>query len=152
MNLTTSNITKTSFNANWNLSTRVPKSLPGSSLCLQGDFQASLLYKNITITTSPPKSYGNLQPNWPQLLKVSGVISNDYINGAIGKSILDDIKETSEVKFELLLFLPDCRQNTTGTMTYFCDEVKLPFNSNFQKITTTVVGNPICRYKGHYNN
>lgn len=56
MNFTVFNITETRFNnTEWNLSIRIPEDLPGTYICLQGDFQASLLYKNITIATSSVK-------------------------------------------------------------------------------------------------
>lgn len=55
MNFTVFNTTETRFSAKWNLSIRVPKNLPGYYICLQGDFQASLLYNFFTIATSPAK-------------------------------------------------------------------------------------------------
>lgn len=91
-------------------------------------------------------SYNNLQPHWAQLFKVSGVVSEEDINGVIGKNIINDIKEKSEVGFGSRLFLPDCRKNTTGTIKYVCDEIKLRVHSSFHKITTTIVGNPTCLY------
>lgn len=94
-------------------------------------------------------SYNNLQPHWAQLLKVSGVVSEEDINGAIGKNIMNDIKEKREVRFGSQLFLSDCRKNTTGTIKYVCDEAKLRFHSSFRKITTTIVGNPACLYVDH---
>ncbi|KAG7629221.1 hypothetical protein ISN45_At03g053750 [Arabidopsis thaliana x Arabidopsis arenosa] len=149
MNFTVFDI-NTHLSAKWNLSIRVPENLPGSYICLQGDFQASLLYKNITIATSPPRSYNNLLFHWPQLLKVSGDVSEEDINGAIGKNIVNDIKERSEVRLGLRLFLPDCRENKAGTMKFACDEVKMKFESSYeQKITSTVVGYPNCLYDDH---
>ncbi|XP_010512405.1 PREDICTED: uncharacterized protein LOC104788349 [Camelina sativa] len=145
MNIAVLNSTKTRFSAKWNLSIRVPNTLPGPFICLQGDFQASLLYKNITIATSPAKSYNNLQPYWAQLLKVSGVVSEEDTNGAIAKNIMGDIKETNEVWFGSRLFFPDCREMTTGMMSYTCDEAKFHIDSNSQ-ITATAFGNPICHY------
>lgn len=83
------------------------------------------------------------------MLRVSGVINEEDIIGAIEKSIMNDIKERSEVRFGSRLLLSDCRKNTTGTMSYTCDEAKFQFNSNSQKITTTSVGNPTCHYDDH---
>ena len=95
-------------------------------------------------------SYNNLLFHWPQLLKVSGDVSEEDINGAIGKNIVNDIKERSEVRLGLRLFLPDCRENKAGTMKFACDEVKMKFESSYeQKITSTVVGYPNCLYDDH---
>ncbi|XP_010413526.1 PREDICTED: uncharacterized protein LOC104699829 [Camelina sativa] len=143
--------TNTRLSANWDLSIRVPEKLHGSFICLPGYFQASLLYKNITIATSPIRSYNNLQGHCPQLLKVSGVVSEEDINGAIGKSIMNDIKERVEVRLGLRLFLPDSGENMTGsgTMEFACDEVKMQSDLSTRNITSTVVGSPTCLLVGH---
>lgn len=52
MHFTVSNITQTRLSANWDLLIRIPSNLPDNYICLQGDLQASLFYKNITLVTS----------------------------------------------------------------------------------------------------
>jgi len=55
MDFTVQNITMTRLNAKWDLSIRIPDDLPGKYICLQGDLEASLLYKNVTLATSSPQ-------------------------------------------------------------------------------------------------
>ncbi|EFH63538.1 hypothetical protein ARALYDRAFT_894807 [Arabidopsis lyrata subsp. lyrata] len=52
MDFTVHNITQTRLSANWDLLIRVPSDLPNAYICLQGDIQASLFYKNFTLVTS----------------------------------------------------------------------------------------------------
>lgn len=58
MELTSLNITETRLSAEWGLSIRIPYSSPGYYVCLQGNLQASFLYKNVTLATS--SKLGNL--------------------------------------------------------------------------------------------
>ncbi|KAF2532272.1 hypothetical protein F2Q70_00033613 [Brassica cretica] len=44
-----------------------------SSSCLQGNLQASFLYKDVTLVTSSIQSYDKLEPHMPQILNVSAV-------------------------------------------------------------------------------
>lgn len=93
--------------------------------------------------------YNNLRPHWAQLLKVSGVVSEEDTNGAIGKNIENDIKGRSEVRFGgSRLFFSDCREMKTGTMSYTSDEAKFHIESNSQ-ITATASGNPPGHYDDH---
>lgn len=55
IDFTVHNITQTRLSAKWDMSIRIPYDLPGQYICLQGDLQASLLYKNVTLATSSPQ-------------------------------------------------------------------------------------------------
>ncbi|EFH63532.1 hypothetical protein ARALYDRAFT_894799 [Arabidopsis lyrata subsp. lyrata] len=145
MDFTVHNITQTRLSANWDLSIRIPDDLPGQYICLQGDLQASFLYKNVTLATSSPQKYYNLRYRNPQLLTVSALLSDEDISSSIGKEIIEDIKKKKEVQFVSRFSLTDCRKNTTGVMSYVCDEVTLRFEPGSEMKATTVFGNyPNC--------
>ncbi|KAL0898720.1 hypothetical protein Bca101_082681 [Brassica carinata] len=127
MDFTIHNITQTHLSATWDLLTRIPDKLPGNYICLQGDLQASLFYKNSTIAISSRHMYENLKLNSPQQLRVSASIYEEDIGGLVGKNIIKDIKEKKEVKFGSQIFLTDCREKSTGVMRYACDETTLRF-------------------------
>ncbi|XP_010446546.1 PREDICTED: uncharacterized protein LOC104729307 [Camelina sativa] len=140
-------ITENSTSAKWDLLIRTPPSLPGDYICLEGDLQVFLIYKHVIVATSPPQRYQNLQPHWPHLLRVSVVASENDINGVAGKNVFDDIvKERSEVRFASRFVFPDCREDTTGTMSFVCDEVVLRFDSSSWTMATTKSKNPTCVY------
>lgn len=52
MDFTVQSMTQTRLSANWDSLIRIPKTLPGNFICLQGDLRVSLLYKNVTLVTS----------------------------------------------------------------------------------------------------
>ncbi|KAF2609384.1 hypothetical protein F2Q68_00046186 [Brassica cretica] len=56
MDFTVLNITDTRLSAKWDVSIRIPYDLPGRYICLQGDFQASFMYKDVTLATSSPQN------------------------------------------------------------------------------------------------
>lgn len=48
------------------------------------------------------------------------------MSGALGKDIMEAVKERDEVRFGSQLSLTDCREETMkGTISYECDEAKL---------------------------
>ncbi|EFH63529.1 hypothetical protein ARALYDRAFT_894796 [Arabidopsis lyrata subsp. lyrata] len=144
MDFTVHNITQTRLSAKWDLSIRIPNNLPGQYICLQGELQASFLYKNATLATSSPQKYYNLKRNNPQLLKVSAVVSEEDVGGLIGKDIMEDIKEKKEVQFGSRFSLTDCREKTTGIMSYACDEVTLRFEPGLEMKATVFGDHPKC--------
>ncbi|CAH8392164.1 unnamed protein product [Eruca vesicaria subsp. sativa] len=144
MDFTIQNITQTHLSATWDLLTRIPRMLPDNYICLQGDLQASLFYKNITIAISSRQRYDNLQPYSPQQLRVSASISEEDIGGLIGKNIIKDIKDKKEVKFGSQLFLTDCREKSKGVMRYVCDETTLRFEPGSETKATSFGDNPTC--------
>ncbi|CAA7014383.1 unnamed protein product [Microthlaspi erraticum] len=129
------------FTVNWNFSIKIPEDIPQ---CLQGDIQASLLYKNVTLATSSKQSYNNLELNSPQQVRVSTSISEEDIGGVIGNNIFKDIHENREVKFGSQLFLTDCRENSTGVLSYVCDETTLRFEQASDMKVTAFRNNPTC--------
>ncbi|KAJ0242750.1 F202 protein [Hirschfeldia incana] len=146
MDFTIHNITQTHLSATWDLLTRIPSRLPDNYICLQGDLQASLFYKNITIAISSRHRYENLKRNSPQQLRVSASIYEEDISGLVGKNIITDIKEKMEVKFGSQLFLTDCREKSTGVMRYACDETTLRFEPGSETKATSFgnKNNPTC--------
>ncbi|XP_010474247.1 PREDICTED: uncharacterized protein LOC104753739 [Camelina sativa] len=147
MEFTVHNITQNHLSANWDLSIRISDDLPGNYICLQGDLQASFLYKNVTLATSSPEKYYNLNYQDPQLLKVSAALVFDKdISSSIGKDIIREIQKKKEVQFASRFTLTDCRENTTGVMSYECDEITLRFEPGSEEMkATTVFGNhPNC--------
>ncbi|XP_022560172.1 uncharacterized protein LOC106350037 [Brassica napus] len=123
---------------------RIPSYLPGFYICLQGDLQASFLYKNVTLATSSPQKYDNLKYREAQVLKVSAGVSGEGIYGLIGKDITEDMKEKKEVRFGTRFYITDCRENTTGTMRYACDEVTLRFEPGSEMKAALFGMNPSC--------
>ena len=55
LDFTVLNITDTRLSAKWDVSIRIPSYLPGRYICLQGDLQASFMYKDVTLATSSPQ-------------------------------------------------------------------------------------------------
>ncbi|CAA7031847.1 unnamed protein product, partial [Microthlaspi erraticum] len=96
MDFTAFNITETRLSAEWDLSIRIPYNIPGFYICLQGELQASFLYKNVTLAASSPQKYNNLKYYEPQVLKVSAHGSEENIDGWIGKDMMKDMKEKKE--------------------------------------------------------
>ncbi|CAH8257678.1 unnamed protein product [Arabidopsis lyrata] len=144
MDFTVLNITQTRLSANWDLLIRVPSDLPNVFICLQGDIQASVFYKNINLVTSSGQRYNDLKSCSPQQLRVSASISEEDIGGLIGKNIIKDINEKREVKFGSQLFLTDCRKGTTGVLSYVCDETTLRFEPGSETKATKFGNNPTC--------
>ncbi|EFH63528.1 hypothetical protein ARALYDRAFT_476129 [Arabidopsis lyrata subsp. lyrata] len=144
MDFTVQNITMTRLSAKWDLSIRIPDGLPGQYICLQGDLQASLLYKNVTLATSSQQKYYNLKYDNPQLLKVSAIVSDEDIGGLIGKDIINDVKERKEVQFGSRFSLTDCRKKTTGVMSYECNEATLRFEPGSEMKATMFGNHPNC--------
>ncbi|KAL1213693.1 hypothetical protein V5N11_012647 [Cardamine amara subsp. amara] len=139
------NITQNGLSAKWDMSIRISYNLPGHFICLQGDLQASLLYKNVTLATSSSQKYYDLRYNIPQILKVSAVVSEeDIIGGLIGKYFIKDVKERKEIQFGTQFFLTDCRQDTTGVMSYACDEATLRFEPGSDMKATVFGNHPTC--------
>ncbi|KAL0891730.1 hypothetical protein Bca101_015713 [Brassica carinata] len=119
-------------------------------LPLVGSLQSSFLYKNVTLATSSIHSYNELELGAPQLLTVSAVASGEDLSGAIGKEIMDTIKERNEVQFGSRLSLTDCREETEkGTVSYECDEAKLRSDhQGSDQIKATAFGDhPTCFIK-----
>ncbi|CAN7027554.1 hypothetical protein BRARA_F03883 [Brassica rapa] len=136
--------------ARWDLLIRVPGELVGNNICLQGNLQASFLYKNVTLVTSSLHSYNELELGAPQLLTVSAVATGEDLSGAIGKEIMEAIKERNEIQFGSRLSLTDCREETKkGTVGYECDEAKLRFDHlGSDQIKATAFGeHPTCIIK-----
>ncbi|KAJ4898729.1 hypothetical protein Rs2_12680 [Raphanus sativus] len=136
--------------ARWDLLIRVPGELVGNDICLQGSLQASFLYKNVSLVTSSIQSYNELELGTPQLLSVSAVATGEDLSGAIGKEIMESIKERNEVQFGSRLSLTDCREETKkGTVSYECDEAKLRFDHlGSDQIKATALGDhPTCIIK-----
>ncbi|KAF8102252.1 hypothetical protein N665_0199s0027 [Sinapis alba] len=133
------------FTVNWDLLIRLPDYLLGDKKCLQGGIQASLLYKDLTLATSSMQSYESLNEKSPKLLRVSATVSEKDIHGLVGQNIIKDIKEKSEVKFGLRVFLAHCRENSTRVLSYNCDETTLRFDpgSNMKSIASR--NKPTCR-------
>ncbi|XP_010513701.1 PREDICTED: uncharacterized protein LOC104789752 [Camelina sativa] len=144
MDFTVHNITQTRLSANWDLLIRVPRTLPDHFICLQGDIQASLFYKDITLATSSRQRYNDLKSNSPQQLRVSAAISEEDIGGLIGKNIIKDINDKREVKFGSQLFLTDCREKTKGVLRYVCRETTLRFEPGSETKATAFGDNPTC--------
>ncbi|KAF3524703.1 hypothetical protein F2Q69_00051303 [Brassica cretica] len=96
LDFTVLNITGTRLSAKWNMSIRIPYDLPSVYICLQGDLQASFLYKNVTLATSSPQ-------NEPQVLRISAGVSEEDIDDLIVKDITEDMKEKKEVRFFVAL-------------------------------------------------
>ncbi|CAN7087463.1 unnamed protein product [Brassica oleracea var. botrytis] len=140
------NITDTRLSAKWDVSIRIPCDLPGRYICLQGDFQASFMYKDVTLATSSPQKYKDLQHGEPQVLKVSAGVSGEDIGGLIVKDITEDMKEKKEVRFGTRFYLTDCREKTTGTMRYACDDVTLRFEPGSEMKAALFGKNPRCVY------
>ncbi|KAJ0241244.1 hypothetical protein HA466_0216780 [Hirschfeldia incana] len=145
MDFTVLNITDTRLSAKWDMSIRIPYDLPSDYICLQGDLQACFLYKNVTLATSSPQKYSNLKFREAQVLKVSAGVSGEYIDDLIGKDITEDMKE-KEVRFGTRFYLTDCREKTTGTMRYACDEVTLRFEQGSGMKAALFGKNPSCVY------
>ncbi|KAG2321568.1 hypothetical protein Bca52824_014781 [Brassica carinata] len=146
LDFTVLNITDSLLSAKWDLSIRIPCDLPSIYICLQGDLQASFLYKNVTLAISSPQKYNNLKHNEPQVLKVSAGVSGEDIDGSIGKDITEDMKAKKEVRFGTRFYLTDCREKTTGTMRYTCDEVTLRFEPGSGMKAALFGKNPSCVY------
>ncbi|CAH8268594.1 unnamed protein product [Arabidopsis lyrata] len=144
MDFTVLNITQTRLSAKWDLSIRIPEDLPGNYICLQGDFQASFLYKNVTLATSSPQNYNNLKYRLPQLLKVSAVVSDEDI-GSIGTCSMEDVKERKQVTFGSQFSLTDCRKKTSGVMSYACHEVTLRFEPGSDMKASVFGKHPRCK-------
>ncbi|CAN6934606.1 unnamed protein product [Brassica oleracea] len=144
LDFTVLNITDTLLSAKWDVWIRIPSYLPGFYICLQGDLQASFLYKNVTLATSSPQKYDNLKYREAQVLKVSAGVSGEGIYGLIGKDITEDMKEKKEVRFGTRFYITDCRENTTGTMRYACDEVTLRFEPGSEMKAALFGMNPSC--------
>ncbi|CAA7014399.1 unnamed protein product [Microthlaspi erraticum] len=125
MDFTAFNITEARLSAEWDLSIRIPYNIPGYYICLQGNLQASFLYKNVTLATSSQQKYNNLKYHEPQVLSVSAIVYGKNISDWIGKDMMKDMKEKKEVRFGTRVSLTDCRAESTGTMSYVCDEVTL---------------------------
>ncbi|XP_010419116.1 PREDICTED: uncharacterized protein LOC104704782 [Camelina sativa] len=143
MDFTVLNLTETSLSVKWDLVIRIPPDLPGYYTCLKGSFQTFILYQGVTIANSS-LSY-NLIPNWPQLLNTSSIASEGDMDSVVVKGIMEDIKETRDMRFGTRLLLPDCRSGRT--MNYTCDETALRFESGSQKKAATFENNsPICHY------
>ncbi|CAH2066704.1 unnamed protein product [Thlaspi arvense] len=144
MDFRVQNLRQTRLSANWDILVRIPERLPDKFICLQGDLQASLFYKGVTLVTSSRQRYNNLKAHSPQQLRVSASISEEDIGGLIGKNINKDIKEKREVKFGLQLFLTDCRENSTGVLRYVCDETTLRFEPGSGMKATAFGNNTTC--------
>ena len=71
-------------------------------------------------------------------------VSAEDIEGLIGKDITEDIKEKKEVRFGTRFYITDCRENTTGTMRYACDEVTLRFEPDSGMKAAFFGNNPSC--------
>ena len=71
-------------------------------------------------------------------------VSAEDIEGLIGKDITEDIKEKKEVRFGTRFYLTDCREKTTGTMRYACDEVTLRFEPGSEMKAAFFGKNPSC--------
>ncbi|XP_019101918.1 PREDICTED: LOW QUALITY PROTEIN: uncharacterized protein LOC104699123 [Camelina sativa] len=144
MEFTVLSITQTRLSAKWDLSIRIPDDLPGEYIYPQGDFQASFLYKNVTLVTSSPQKYYDLKYGLPVLLKVSAVVSGEDMGGSIGKYIMEDVKEKKQVQFGLLFFLTDCRKKTSGVMSYKCHEATLMFEPGSDMKASVFGKHPSC--------
>ncbi|XP_048615897.1 uncharacterized protein LOC125588542 [Brassica napus] len=147
MDFTVLNITDTRLSAKWDVSIRIPYDLPGRYICLQGDFQASFMYKDVTLATSSPQNvirYKDLKYREAQVLKVSAGVSGEDIYGLIGKDITEDMKGKKEVRFGTRFYLTDCREKTTGTMRYACDDVTLRFEPGSEMKAALFGMNPRC--------
>ncbi|CAN7053802.1 unnamed protein product [Brassica rapa subsp. trilocularis] len=102
------------------------------------------MYKDVTLATSSPQKYNNLKYREAQVLKVSAGVSGEGIYGLIGKDITEDMKEKKEVRFGTRFYITDCRENTTGTMRYACDEVTLRFEPDSGMKAAFFGNNPSC--------
>ncbi|CAF2193523.1 hypothetical protein HID58_027506 [Brassica napus] len=100
--------------------------------------------KNVTLAISSPQKYSDLKYNQPQVLRVLVGVSAEDIEGLIGKDITEDIKEKKEVRFGTRFYLTDCREKTTGTMRYACDEVTLRFEPGSEMKAALFGKNPSC--------
>ncbi|XP_010474244.1 PREDICTED: uncharacterized protein LOC104753737 [Camelina sativa] len=142
IDFTVHNITENRLSTNWDLSIRIHGDLPGYYICLQGDVQASFLYKNVTLAISSPQKYKDLKYYNPQILKLSENITEEDIGGLIGKDIIKDVKKRKEVQFSLT----DCRKKSTGVMSYACNEATLRFEPECEsEMKATVFGkHPTC--------
>ncbi|KAH0919848.1 hypothetical protein HID58_027508 [Brassica napus] len=80
--------------------------------------------------------YNNLKYRDAQVLKVSAGVS--------GEDITEDMKEKKEVRFGTRFYITDCRENTTGTMRYACDEVTLRFEPDSGMKAAFFGNNPSC--------
>lgn len=88
----------------------------------------------------------NLIPRWAQQLTVSTVASEGDMDGLVVKDIMEDVKQSGEIRFGSRLILPDCREGTKGKMNYACDEATLRFEPGSQKKATSFGKNPTCLY------
>ncbi|CAG7887353.1 hypothetical protein BRARA_A01305 [Brassica rapa] len=128
--------------ARWDLLIRVPGKLVGDYICLQGNLQASFLYKNVTLVTSSVQSYGKLEVGVPQLLNISAVATEEDLGGAAGMGeIMEAIKERTELRFGSRLSLTDCREETEeGALSYDCEDTMLKFEQGSNHIKATTFG------------
>ncbi|CAA7031854.1 unnamed protein product [Microthlaspi erraticum] len=144
IDFTVLNVTET--RVKWDLLIRLPSDLPGYFMCLKGDFQVFILYKGVTIANSTIESY-NLIPRWAQQLTVSAVASEGDMDGLVVKDIMEDVKQSGEIRFGSRFVLPDCREESTkGKMNYACDEATLRFEPCSQMKATSFGKNPTCSY------
>ncbi|KAG2321586.1 hypothetical protein Bca52824_014799 [Brassica carinata] len=120
MDFTVLNITDTRLSAKWDVSIRIPYDLPGRYM------------------------YKDLKYREAQVLKVSAGVSGEDIYGLIGKDITEDMKGKKEVRFGTRFYLTDCREKTTGTMRYACDDVTLRFEPGSEMKAALFGMNPRC--------
>ncbi|ESQ28216.1 hypothetical protein EUTSA_v10019602mg, partial [Eutrema salsugineum] len=85
--------------------------------------------------------YNNLKRDYPQLLRVSAAVSEEDIGGLFGKEINKDMKEKREVHFGSRFSLTDCREDTTGVLSYACDDITLRFEPGSEMKATLFVEN-----------
>ncbi|CAA7031855.1 unnamed protein product [Microthlaspi erraticum] len=100
------NVTESRLDVKWDLLIRLPSDLPGYYMCLKGDFQVFMLYKDI----------------------------------------MEDVKQSGEIRFGSRFILPDCRKWTKPNMNYTCDEATLRFEPGSQRKAISFGKQPTCRY------
>ncbi|KAF8102260.1 hypothetical protein N665_0199s0035 [Sinapis alba] len=145
MDFTLLNMTEPLSTVKWDLLISIPPTLPGYYVPLKGDFKVFIVYDGVTIATSSLESY-TLIPGRSELLAASLTASLGDMDGAIVKSIVDDIKAKGEMRFGSRLLLPDYRSETSGKMNYTCDEATLRFEPGSQRSATLFVNQPNCHY------
>ncbi|XP_010551464.1 PREDICTED: uncharacterized protein LOC104822072 [Tarenaya hassleriana] len=133
--------------AKWDVFLRLPPEFDFYVRCTDGEVQASILYRNLTIATSSPQRYvlvAGRERGLAEVVRVSVAAAEQ--EGGVGKSIMDDIKERGEVRFQTRLLLTDCREDKTGRIRYLCDEAAVvPSPDAPQTLTTLPQDRPQCR-------